>query len=95
MRWFYGRLRGGSFQRTLELTANAGGHRAPSRCACAGMTTTGAECAIEGADVFTSGASAVTDKSGAALLRLPPGTYVVRASKRGLIPSFGERVTVR
>jgi hypothetical protein len=51
--------------------------------------------AVEGADVSTRGAAAVTDAGGAAVLNVPPGSYVVRAAKRGLVPSFGERVRVR
>ena len=94
MRWFYGRLRDGSFQRTLELTAKQSG-TGTVEVRVRGYDDDGRGVAIEGADVFTSGAAAVTDQRGIALLRLPPGSYVVRASKRGLVPSFGERVTVR
>ena len=50
---------------------------------------------IEGAQVSAGGQAAATDASGTARLRLTPGPHVVRASKAGLVRSFGERVTVR
>ena len=92
--WFYGHSRGGSFQRTLELTAKRSGTGTVA-VRVRGYDDDGRGVAVEGADVFARGASAVTDSGGAAVLRLPPGAYVVRAAKRGLVPSFGERVTVR
>ncbi len=51
--------------------------------------------AVEGARVTARGASATTGADGTATLSLVPGAYVLRASKRGLVPSFGERLTVR
>ena len=92
--WFYGRQRGGSFQRTLELTAKQSG-TGTVVVRVRGYDDDGRGIAIKGAEVSARGASALTDERGAALLKVPVGSYVVRASKEGLIPSFGERVTVR
>lgn len=92
--WFYGRSRGGSFQRTLEVTArqsSTGTVVARVR----GYDDDGRGVAVQGARVSTRGASAVTDAGGSAVLSLPPGSYLVRAAKRGLVPSFGKRVRVR
>ena len=92
--WFYGRSRGGSFQRTLEVTAKQSG-AGTIVARVRGYDDDGRGVAVAGADVSARGASAVTDVDGAAVLRVPPGAYVVRAAKRGLVPSFGRRVTVR
>ena len=92
--WFYGRSRGGSFQRTLEVTARQSG---PGTLVARvrGYDDDGRGLAVAGAKVFARGASAVTDADGAAVLSVPAGVYVVRAAKAGLVPSFGRRVTVR
>ena len=50
---------------------------------------------VQGARVTAGVLSAATDASGTARLRLTPGRHTVRASKEGLVRSFGERVTVR
>ena len=92
--WFYGHSRGGSFQRTLELTAKRSGSGTVA-VRVRGYDDDGRGIAIQGAEVFARGASAVTDQRGAALITRPPGSYVLRATKPGLVPSFGERVTVR
>ena len=91
--WFYGRKRGGSFQRTLELTGrrtSGGGMAVRVR----GYDDDGRGVAVAGADVVSGFGSAVTDADGDATLSLPPGTYVLRARKRGLVPSFGLKVAV-
>ena len=92
--WFYGRMRGGSFQRTLELTA-----RQPASGTLAvkvrGYDDEGAGVAVGAAEVVSGATRATTDANGAATLTLSPGAHVLRAHKRGLIPSFGLRVTVR
>ena len=92
--WFDGRKRGGTFQRTLELTAKQSG---PGTVAvrARGYDDDGRGVAVAGADVTSRGDNALTDATGAAVLQLPPGTYLLRARKRGLVPSFGVRVTVR
>jgi len=45
--------------------------------------------------VISSAGRATTDANGAATLSLAPGYHVLRARKRGLVPSFSLRVMVR
>ena len=92
--WFYGRMRGGSFQRTLELTARQAGSGVVA-VRVRGYDDEGKGAAVGGAQVVSRAAQATTDGNGAATLNVPPGSYVLRARKRGLIPSFGLRVMVR
>lgn len=92
--WFYGRLRQGSFQRTLELTAKQAG-AGTLIVRVRGYDDEGKGLAIAGADVTSRAGAALTDASGMAVLNVPPGSYVLRARKRGLVPSFGLRATVR
>ena len=92
--WFYGRMRGGSFQRTLELTARQSG-AGTLAIRVRGYDDNGRGMPVADADVISRAAKAVTDSSGAAMLSLSPGSHVLRARKRGLIPSFGLRVMVR
>ena len=92
--WFYGRTRGGSFQRTLELTAKQSGV-GTLVVKVRGYDDEGKGVAVEGADVISRAAQTVIDSNGAAVLNVPPGSYVLRARKRGLVPSFGVRVMVR
>jgi hypothetical protein len=50
---------------------------------------------VEGATVKLGGAIAVTGADGVAALTAPAaGTYRVRATKPGMVVSFGERVVV-
>jgi hypothetical protein len=60
-----------------------------------GYDDAGKGVAVAGARVSTGGQAATTDAAGTARLRLGAGRHVVRASKPGLVRSFGERVTVR
>jgi len=91
--WFYCLYDRGC-QRTLELRARAvGGGVLSARVR--GYDDAGRGAEIEGAQVSAGGQAAATDASGTARLRLTPGPHVVRASKAGLVRSFGERVTVR
>jgi hypothetical protein len=91
--WFYCRYRRGC-QRTLALRAQSPG---------AGMLTVrvrgydddGKGVPVQGARVTVGGQASVTDASGNAVLAVAPGRHVVRATKAGLVRSFGERVTVR
>jgi hypothetical protein len=92
--WFYGRMRRGSFQRTMELTAKQSGV-GTLVVRVRGYDDEGRGVAVEGADVISRAAQTVTDANGAAVLRVPPGSYVLRAHKPGLVSSFGVRVIVR
>ncbi len=90
--WFYCRIRGASCQRTLvaEPRAETGG----ATVTVLGYDDDGKATPTSGATVRIGGAEAVTDAAGRATLELAPGTYRVRAQKRGLVPSFREGVTV-
>ena len=92
--WFYGRMRGGSFQRTLELTAKRSG-AGTLVVRVRGYDDDGRGVAVEGADVISRAGQTVTGADGTAVLSVPPGSYVLRAHKRGLVSSFGVRATVR
>jgi hypothetical protein len=87
-------MRGGSFQRTLELTAKQSG-TGTVVLRVRGYDDDGRGVPVEGADVISRAGSAVTGARGEAVLNVPPGSYVLRARKRGLVPSFGVRVMVR
>jgi len=91
--WFYGRKRGFSFQRTLELkaTLTAGSVAITVR----GYDDNGRGVAVSGAAVSSGAGSTQTDRSGRATLELPPGRHVLHASKPEFIRSFGEPVVVR
>jgi hypothetical protein len=91
--WFYCLYRRGC-QRTLELSARAQGGGAVS-VRVRGYDDAGKGVLVSGAKVSGGGRSALTDASGTARLVLAPGPRVIRASKSGLVRSFGERVTVR
>lgn len=91
--WFYCLYRRGC-QRTLELRARSEGGGLLS-VRVRGYDDAGRGATIEGASVSASGQVAVTDATGTGRLRLAPGRHTVRASKAGLVRSFGERVTVR
>lgn len=90
--WFYCRLRDASCQRTLvaEPKAEAGGVTITVR----GYDDDGKGVVVAGATVSAGGTRAVTDDTGRATLALATGAYRVRAEKRGLVPSFRERVIV-
>ncbi len=90
--WFYCRIRNASCQRTLGAApeGEAGGATVTVR----GYDDDGKGVPVAGATVSTGGAQAVTDAAGRATLALAPGAYRVRAHKRGLVPSFRERVIV-
>ena len=89
--WFYCLYSRGC-QRTLELRARSEDGGVLS-VRVRGYDDTGRGATIEGARVSAGGQAAATDASGTARLRLAPGPHVVRASKAGLVRSFGERVT--
>jgi len=91
--WFYCRMRDGSCQRTLGLrvTVQAGEVTATVRA----HDDDGKGVPVAGATVTAGAARAQTDANGWATLTVPRGTHAVRAEKRGLVPSFAERVVVR
>ncbi|MGH3991800.1 MAG: carboxypeptidase-like regulatory domain-containing protein, partial [Pseudonocardiaceae bacterium] len=90
--WFYCIYRRGC-QRTLELRARPqGGGRLSVRVR--GYNDAGRGVTVAGAKVSAGGKAASTNASGTARLRVAPGRHTVRASKPGLVRSFGERVTV-
>ena len=91
--WFYCVYRRGC-QRTLALRARAEGGGVLS-VRVRGYDDAGRGVLVAGARVSAGARAATTDGSGTARLRLPPGRHLVRASKPGLVRSFGERVTVR
>ena len=93
--WFYGRSRQGSFQRTLELDASQSSADGTVAVRVRGYDDDGRGVAIAGAEVRAGGTMAVTDSAGVAMLGLAPGSYRMRARKRGLISSFELKVTVR
>ena len=90
--WFYCIHRKGC-QRTLTLRATAliGGIVSVK---VRGYDDDAKGVAVSGARISSAGRSAITDSSGFAQLRLPAGSHLVRATKAGLVRSFGERVTV-
>jgi len=90
--WFYCRIRNASCQRSLtaEPKTEAGGVTITVR----GFDDDGEGVPVPGATVRAGGAEAETDAAGRATLELGPGTYRVRAEKKGLVPSFRERVIV-
>ena len=90
--WFYCVFRRGC-QRTLALRPRPlGGGLLAVRVR--GYDDAGKGLAIAGATVSAGGRVATTDASGNAQLRVAPGRHVVRATKPGLVRSFGERVSV-
>ena len=90
--WFYCLYRRGC-QRTLALRPRSlGGGLLAVRVR--GYDDAGRGIAVGGATVSADGRVATTDASGNAQLRVSPGRHLVRASKAGLVRSFGERVTV-
>ena len=90
--WFYCLYRRGC-QRTLTLRVRLlGGGLLTVRVR--GYDDAGRGVVVQGARVSAGGQVAGTDALGNAQLRLAPGRHVVRASKPGLVRSFGERVTV-
>jgi len=91
--WLYCIYRRGC-QRTLELRARAEG-RGVLSVRVRGYDDAGKGVPVSGARVWAGGRSAGTDASGTARLSLPAGRYTVRATKRGMVRSFGERVAVR
>lgn len=90
--WLYCRLAATGCQRTLELraTPEAGGVAIAVR----GYDDDGRGALVDGATVELGSARATTDASGVARFTVPPGSYRARASKRGLVRSFDERVVV-
>ena len=91
--WFYCIYRRGC-QRTLALRARDEGGGVLS-VRVRGHDDAGRGVPVAGARVSAGGQAAMTDGSGIARLRVAAGRHVVRASKPGLVRSFGERVTVR
>lgn len=91
--WFFCRIRQASCQRTLEAKSRAvsGGLTVSVR----GYDDDGRGIAVQGATVRAGAATALTDAAGRATLAIEPGSYLVRAVKRGLVASFRERVIVR
>lgn len=92
--WFYGVLKGGSFQRTLELRLSALGGGAV-RASVRAYDDFGRGVPARGATVSGGGRRAVTGADGVALMTFPAGRVGLRAAAPGLVPSFAERVTVR
>ena len=91
--WFYCLYRRGC-QRTLALRARPlGGGLLTVRVR--GYDDAGRGEVVQGARVSAGGQVDATDAAGNAQLRVAPGRHLVRASKPGLVRSFGERVTVR
>jgi len=90
--WFYCVYRSGC-QRTIGLRVRSEGGGLLS-VRVRGHDDTGRGVAVQGVGVRAGGVSATTDGSGTARLSLAPGRYTIRASKPGLVRSFGERVTV-
>lgn len=91
--WFYCR-RAGSCQRTLAARARPQ-HGGVVDVRVRGYDDDGRRVAVEGASVSLGGFRGLTDASGFVRLQVPPGDYLLRAVKRGMIRSFGERVAVR
>ncbi len=90
--WFYCLYRSGC-QRTLALRAQpVGGGLVSVRVR--GYDDAGKGVLVQDAKVSAGGQVAATDEFGNAQLRLAPGHYTVRATKPGLVRSFGGRVTV-
>jgi len=91
--WFYCVLRKGTCQRTLGLAADVAADGSVSvRVRSYDDEARGR--LVEGATVTGGGASAVTGPAGRARLRLAAGRHTLVARKKGLIRSFGERVSV-
>lgn len=91
--WFYCTYRRGC-QRTLTLRASSQPGGVVS-VKVRGYDDDGKGMPVADARVTVGGAATRTGASGLAQLRLPPGRHLVRATKPGLVRSFGERVTVR
>jgi hypothetical protein len=84
-------------QRTLETSsARAVAPGAPLAVTVRGYDEAGRGVRVAGATVRLGGATALTGADGVATLAAPAsaGTYRVRAEKRGLVVSFGEKVAV-
>jgi hypothetical protein len=83
-------------QRTLATaSARSVAPGAPLAVTVRGYDEAGKGVVVEGATVRLGGASAVTDAGGVATVTAPAaGTYRVRATKPGMVVSFGKRVVV-
>ena len=93
--WFYCLMAGGSCQRTLDLRVSAGRDGDPTQVLVRGFDDHGDGAAVAGATVSGGGVEAQTDAQGRAALALAPGRPLLRARKRGSVPAFARRVTVR
>ena len=93
--WFYCRMRSASCQRTLGLAARPAKDGGAVTVTVRGYDDDAKDVPVAGATVAAGAVRATTDAAGRATLTLPPGTHRVRATKRGLVASFHERVTVR
>jgi hypothetical protein len=96
--WFWCQSVAGGCQRTLEAAAPASGtpgHTLSVRVI--GYDNEGHGQAMSGARVTLAGSSAVTGGSGRVTLRAPSraGTYSMRASRPGSVPSFPAVVQIR
>ncbi|HEX2070580.1 MAG TPA: hypothetical protein VHF90_02910 [Thermoleophilaceae bacterium] len=91
--WLYCRQRStGSCQRSLEIDTSVDGRELAVKVT--GYDDGGNGVAVAGATAIAGDERATTDGEGGATLTLKPGSYRVRAAKRGAIRSFSERVTI-
>jgi hypothetical protein len=96
--WFWCQSVAGGCQRTLEARAPASVTAGrPLSVRVLGYDNVGHGEAMSGARVSIAGSSAVTGSSGRVTLRAPSqaGTYSVRATRPGSVPSFPTVVQVR
>ena len=91
--WFFCIYRHGC-QRTLALRARVESAGVVS-VRVRGYDDDGKGIAVAGARVAAGRSADVTDGAGIARLRLPAGRHLLRATKKGLVRSFGRRVIVR
>ena len=93
--WFYCRIRSASCQRTLGISAKSAEASGTVTVTVRGYDDDAKGMSVAGATVKIGGVEAKTDAAGRATFDIGEGEYVVKATKRGLVPSFLERVTVR
>jgi hypothetical protein len=96
--WFWCQSFAGGCQRNLEVSVPSSvSPGAPFTVAVTGYDNNGRGQPMSGAHVSVTGSSAVTNGSGRATLRAPSrsGSYGVRASRTGSVPSFPGVVLVR
>jgi hypothetical protein len=92
--WFYCRLRDASCPRTLGVRARPVDGGGGVDVLVRGYDDHGRPVPVPGAVVRAGGLEVTTGAAGRATLVLGPGSYRVAAVKRGLVPSFRERVIV-